>query len=67
MVKSNNAGWMVLEDQISEPKFLELLIKLLSSGKLLEKISYNCKKISKPYASKNLYKLVLGVLNEKFR
>lgn len=66
MIKSNNAGWMILEDEISEPKFLELLTKLLSSGKLLEKISYNCKKISKPYASKNMHKLVLGVLNEKF-
>ena len=66
MIKKNKAGWMMLEDEVSGPQFLKLLKKLVSSGKLLEKISINCKKISNPYASKNLCKLVLGVLSEEF-
>ena len=58
MMLKNKAGWLILEDEIKEQKFLKLLTKLLSSGKLLEKISSNCKKISNPYASRNLYRLV---------
>ncbi len=66
MIKKKKAGWIILEDEVSKPKFLKLLKKLLSSRKLLEQISYNCKKVAKPYASKNLSSLVSGVLNEEF-
>ena len=52
--------------KINQPKFNKLLTKLLSSKKLLMQISKNCKKISNPYASKNLYRLILGALSEKF-
>ena len=47
MIKKNKAGWVIQENEINEPKFLNLLIKLLSSANLLTQISYNCKKISK--------------------
>ena len=66
MIRSHKAGWLIEEDHISSGKFLKLLTKLLLSKGLLEKISANCKKISNPHASKNLYKLVLGVLSEEF-
>ncbi len=65
MIKKNKAGWVIQENEINEPKFFNLLIKLLSSGNILAQISFNCKKISNPYASKNLYRLVSGVLSEK--
>ncbi|MEC8100031.1 MAG: undecaprenyldiphospho-muramoylpentapeptide beta-N-acetylglucosaminyltransferase, partial [Pseudomonadota bacterium] len=66
MIKENNAGWIILEKEIFQPKFFKLLLTLLNSGKILRKISKNCKKLSTPYASENIYKLVLGELSEKF-
>ena len=64
MVANENAGRIILESEILKKKFSSLLLSLLNSKEVLEKISYNCKKLASPNASKNLYKLVTGVLNE---
>ena len=66
MIEKHKAGWLIDEEHINGGKFLKLLTKLLSSKRLLEEISSNCKKIANPHASKNLYRLVLGVLSEEF-
>ena len=66
MVEKNNAGWVLLEGEIIQSKFLKLLTKLFSSYKILERVSQNCKNIAKPNASENLYRLISGVLYEKF-
>ena len=64
MVAKQNAGRIILESEILKKKFSTLLLSLLNSKSLLEKISNNCKKLSNPNASKDLYMLVSGVLNE---
>jgi len=64
MIKNNNAGYMILEEELLHKKFVSLILKLLKSDKLLKKISKNCKKISNPHATENLYELTAGVLNE---
>ena len=64
MIRNCNAGMMLLENEIFQKKFLDLLLRLLNSRDLLEEISVNCKKISNPNASEKLYKLVSGVLSE---
>ena len=66
MINRKKAGWLILEEEVSQPKFIKLLTKLLSSKKLLMQVSKNCKKISNPNASKKLYRLILGALNEEF-
>ena len=64
MIINYNAGRMILENEIYQQNFLNLLLSLLKSSELLEEISSNCKKISDPYASEKLYSLVSGVLSE---
>ena len=64
MVANQNAGKIILESEILKKKFSSLLLSLLNSKEVLERISYNCKRLSTPNASKKLYKLVSGVLNE---
>ena len=64
MISRLNAGRMILENEISKNKFLELLIKLFNSKILLEEISNNCKRLSSPDSSKKLYTLVLETLSE---
>ena len=58
MVNRKKVGWLILEEEINQPKFIKLLTKLLSSKKLLKQISLNCKKVSNPNASKKLYRLI---------
>ena len=64
MVANQNAGKIILESEILKKKFSSLLLSLLNSKEVLERISYNCKRLSTPNASKKLYKLLSGVLNE---
>ena len=66
MINRKKAGWLIHEEEVSQPKFIKLLTKLLSSKKLLMQVSKNCKKIGNPDASKKLYRLILGALNEEF-
>tara|TARA_S200000501_G_scaffold74149_1_gene66016 strand:- start:133 stop:939 length:807 start_codon:yes stop_codon:yes gene_type:complete len=65
MIKNNKAGWLIKENEIIKPKFISLLSSLLSSNEPLEEASKNCKKIAKPQAQENLYRLVTGELYEK--
>ena len=64
MIMKCNAGRMILENEVFQQNFLDLLLSLLNSNELLEEISSNCKKISDPYASEKLYSLVSGALSE---
>ena len=64
MMQNYNTGRVILENEVFQKKFIELLFSLLKSTDLLAEISSNCKKISNPNAPEKLYKLVLGVLNE---
>ena len=54
MINRKKAGWLIHEEEISQPKFIKLLTKLLSSKKLLETNFKNCKKVSKPRCIKKI-------------